>query len=76
LHSFNLTELNYDVHNKELFTIFEAFRIWRHYLDGSATLVDVITDHKNLEYFSTTKTLAHLDHAQYIYNHLKQLSYA
>jgi hypothetical protein len=55
--SFNPTELNYDTHDKELFTIFEAFCIWRHYLDGSALLVDVVTDHKNLEYFSTTKVL-------------------
>jgi hypothetical protein len=55
--SFNPTKLNYDVHDKELFAIFEAFRIWRHYLDGSARPVDVVTDHKNLEYFSTTKIL-------------------
>ena len=55
--SFNPTELNYDVHDKELFVIYEAFRIWRHYLDGSATPIDVVTDHKNLEYFSTTKIL-------------------
>jgi hypothetical protein len=55
--SFNPTELNYDVHDKELFAIFEGFRIWRHYLDGSALPVDVVTDHKNLEYFSTTKIL-------------------
>ena len=37
--------------------IFEAFKCWRHYLEGSPTPVDVITDHKNLEYFSTTKLL-------------------
>jgi hypothetical protein len=55
--SFNPTKLNYDVHDKELFAIFEAFHIWRHYLDGSAHPVDVVTDHKNLEYFSTTKIL-------------------
>jgi hypothetical protein len=57
--SFNSTELNYDVHDKELFAIFEAFRIWRHYLDGSAAPIDVVMDHKNLEYFSTTKVLNH-----------------
>ena len=51
------SELNYDVHDKELFAIHEAFRIWRHYLEGSAAPVDVVTDHKNLEYFSTTKLL-------------------
>ncbi|KIK15995.1 hypothetical protein PISMIDRAFT_16094 [Pisolithus microcarpus 441] len=42
-------ELNYDTHDKELLAIFEAFRHWRHYLEGSATPVDVVTDHKNLE---------------------------
>ena len=58
-HSRTLTgaELNYDTHNKELLAIFEAFKVWRHYLEGSGTPVDVVTDHKNLEYFSTTKLL-------------------
>ncbi|KAJ8454533.1 hypothetical protein ONZ45_g19267 [Pleurotus djamor] len=55
--TFSDTELNYDVHDKELLAIHEAFKIWRRYLDGSASPVDVITDHKNLEYFSTTKVL-------------------
>ena len=50
-------ELNYVTHNKELLAIFEAFWTWRHYLEGSATPVDVVTDHKNLEYFSTLKVL-------------------
>jgi hypothetical protein len=51
-------ELNYDTHDKELLAIHEAFRTWRHYLEGAATPVDVVTDHKNLEYFSTTKLLS------------------
>ncbi|GAW02536.1 hypothetical protein LENED_004198 [Lentinula edodes] len=50
-------ELNYDTHDKELLAIFEAFKAWRHYLEGSGDPVDVVTDHKNLEYFSTTKVL-------------------
>ena len=54
LHS---AELNYDTHDKELLAIFEAFKQWRHYLEGSAAPVDVVTDHKNLEYFATTKLL-------------------
>ena len=57
--TFSAPELNYDTHNKELLAIFEAFRVWRHYLEGSGTPVDVVTDHKNLEYFSTTKVLTH-----------------
>jgi len=51
-------ELNYDTHNKELLAIFEAFQNWRHYLEGSASPIDVVTDHKNLKYFSTSKVLS------------------
>ena len=52
-------ELNYDTHDKELLAIFEAFKHWRHYLKGSTSPVDVVTDHKNLEYFSSSKVLTH-----------------
>jgi len=55
--TFSALELNYDVHDKELLAIFKAFKIWRHYLEGSALPIDIVTDHKNLEYFSTTKVL-------------------
>ncbi|KAJ3560639.1 hypothetical protein NP233_g10703 [Leucocoprinus birnbaumii] len=57
--TFNPAELNYDVHDKELLAIFKAFQIWQHYLEGLALPVDVVTNHKNLEYFSTTKVLTH-----------------
>ena len=50
-------ELNYDTHDKELLAIFKAFKSWRHYLESPHHMIDVITDHKNLEYFGTTKTL-------------------
>ena len=55
--TFTAAELNYDTHDKELLAIFEVFKIWRHYLEGSAYPINVIMDHKNLEYFSTTKIL-------------------
>jgi len=55
--TFSAPELNYDVHDKELLAIFEAFKIWRHYLEGSTSPIDIVTDHKNSEYFSTTKVL-------------------
>ena len=50
-------ELNYDTHYKEFLAIFEAFKTWRHYLESPHYTIDVITDHKNLEYFSITETL-------------------
>jgi len=55
--TFTAAELNYNTHDKELLAIFEAFKIWQHYLEGPAYPIDVVTDHKNLEYFSTTKVL-------------------
>ena len=55
--TFTVAELSYDTHDKKLLAIFEAFKIWRHYLEGPAYPIDVVMDHKNLEYFSTTKVL-------------------
>jgi len=40
--TFSAPELNYDVHDKELLAIFEAFKMWRHYLEGSAPAIDVV----------------------------------
>jgi len=55
--TFSTPELNYDVYDKELLAIFEAFKIWRHYLERFTSPINVVIDHKNLEYFSTTKIL-------------------
>ena len=35
---------NYNVHDKELLTIVEAFTCWQHYLEGSGTPIDVVTE--------------------------------
>jgi len=56
-HTFTMVKLNYNTHNKELLAIFKAFKIWRHYLEGRAYPINVVMDHKNLKYFSTTKML-------------------
>ena len=56
--TFSGAELNYDVHDKELLAIYEAFRSWHHYLEGASFQIDVVTDHKHLEYFATTKLLS------------------
>ena len=56
---FNPAEVNYDTHDKELLAIFKAFKHWHQYLEGSGTPINVITDHKNLEYFTTTKIFTH-----------------
>jgi len=56
-YTFTVAELNYDPHDKEFLAIFEAFKIWQHYLEGPAYPINIVMDHKNFEYFSTTKVL-------------------
>ena len=55
--TFTIAELNYNIHNKELLAIFKAFKIWQHYLEGLAYPINIVMNHKNLEYFFTTKIL-------------------
>ena len=56
-HKFQPAEINYEIYDKEMFAIVAAFREWRAYLEGAQHTITVITDHKNLEYFITTKVL-------------------
>ena len=58
-HSRKLTpaEQNYDIHDKELLAIMDAFKHWRHYLQGARHEIAVVMDHKNLMTFTTMKTL-------------------
>jgi hypothetical protein len=53
----NPAEKNYDIYDKELLSIVLAFQDWRVYLEGSLHQVRVISDHKNLEQFLSTKQL-------------------
>jgi len=57
-HLLQSVECNYNTHDKELLAIFEAFKSWRHFLEGVAATINTVMDHKNLEYF-TTKKLTH-----------------
>jgi transposase InsO family protein len=49
--------LNYDIYDKELLAIVDAMRGWKVYLEGATHQIQVLTDHKNLIYFTTTKEL-------------------
>jgi hypothetical protein len=49
--------VRYDVHDKELMAIFECFKVWRHYLEGARHTIRVCSDHNNLRYFMSTKSL-------------------
>ena len=51
----NDTERNYEIHEKKLWAILEAFREWKHYLLGADKPGMLYTDYQNLQYFLTTK---------------------
>ena len=48
-------EYNYEIYDKELIAIICAFKEWCPELKDSLTSVKVIMNHKNLEYFISTK---------------------
>jgi len=52
---FQPAEINYEIHDKELLAIVDAFKHWRRYCEGATHQVQVFSDHQNLEYFTTTK---------------------
>jgi len=50
-------ECNYKIYDKELMAIVRAFEEWCAELQSVENPISVLTDHKNLEYFTTTKLL-------------------
>ena len=51
-------ETCYETHDGKLLAIVEAFKTWRHYLEGCKHEVLVLTDHNNLRRFMDTKSLS------------------
>ena len=56
-HGLALVEMNYKIYDKELLVIFGAFKQWQNYLEGAVHTILVLSNHKNLEYITTTKQL-------------------
>jgi hypothetical protein len=52
------TGKNYDTYDPELWAILKTMKQWRHYLEGANHKVLIQRDHKNLEYFQTSKVLS------------------
>jgi hypothetical protein len=50
-------ECNYEIYDKELMAIVCAFEEWRPKLQSVINLIYVLSNHKNLEYFTTIKLL-------------------
>ena len=54
---FKGAELRYGTPDQEMMAIVEAFKHWRHYLEGSSHPIEVLTDHHNLQSFMTQTRL-------------------
>ena len=52
-----LAKCNYEIYDKKLLAIIWCFEEWKPELEGIGMPVKVLTDHKGLEYFMTTKKL-------------------
>ena len=50
-------QCNYDIHDKELLAIMQELGEWRQYCEGAKHTVKILTNHKNLVPFTTTKEL-------------------
>src|SRR6266851_751477 len=51
LKALSATEQNYDIWDREFLAIIATFQNWRHFLAGTRDLVQVFTDHTNLQYY-------------------------
>ena len=56
--TFSPAECNYDIYDRELLAVIHALEHWRHYLQGTAHPVTLLTDHKNLTYFHQPQKLS------------------
>jgi len=52
-------ECNYEIYDKELLAIIRYFKQWRPELEGSGFPIKVLSDYKNLQYFTTIKQLSY-----------------
>jgi len=67
-HKLHGAELNYPIYDKEFLAIVNAFKEFRHYLQGGKHKIKVYTDHKNITHFATTQQLSgrQLRYAEYL----------
>ena len=53
-----LTEINYNIYDKKLLAIIQVFKEWCSELKDSEKSVQILCNHKNLEWFMTIKSLS------------------
>ena len=56
--SMDPAEQNYEIYDREMLAIIEALKDWRHFLEGLPNPFEIVTDHRNLEYWRTAQDLS------------------
>lgn len=56
--SMDPAERNYKIYDRELLAIIEALKDWCNFLEGLPQPFEIITDHRNLEYWRTAQDLS------------------
>ena len=52
-------EINYEIYDKKLLAIIKSFEEWHPMLERAGLPIKIPTDHRNLQYFMSTKQLSH-----------------
>ena len=55
--TFNKTEQNYEIYDRELLAIIRALEEWQQYIQGSGHTMVIYSDHQNLTYFQSAQKL-------------------
>ena len=55
--SLSPAERNYAIYDKELLLVICGLEEWRHILEGTKHMIEILNDHRNLTYFRTAQTL-------------------
>ena len=50
-------ERNYKIYDREMLAIIRTLKDWQHYLEGLPQPFDIISDHRNLQYWCTAQNL-------------------
>src|ERR1700677_881183 len=55
--SLNEVKQNYEIYDRKMLSIMRCLEDWCHYLEGAKEHFEILLDHKNLQYFLTSKKL-------------------
>jgi len=55
-------ERNHKIHDKELLSVIPGLEEWRHILEGTQHMIEILNNHRNLTYFWMSQNLTTSKH--------------